>query len=247
MPRVAPALSALLALAGPAAAVDGVIEINQARAVTGNVTPGDTPGVPVTLSQPGSYRLTGDLTVPSFGTGIRILSSRVSIDLNGFSISGSNVCSGCPVSCTYSGGTLGAGISSEQDVSLITIRNGRVFGIPAFGIFLNSSQVRIEDVMASANGSNGVSIYQGVVSRTQSDGNGFVGIDFLDGGYVRESTARCNSTTGISGANNVLVTASTSERNGASGISVGSGSVVTSNVCRNNAQVGIFMNGNTIA
>ena len=46
------------------AASDGVIEINQARALQGGVTEGDTPGFPVTISQSGSYRLTGNLTVP---------------------------------------------------------------------------------------------------------------------------------------------------------------------------------------
>src|SRR5271156_5439677 len=50
-------------LAAPAWAVDGVIEINQASAKAGGVTPGDTPLFPVTLSQPGSYRLTGNLDV----------------------------------------------------------------------------------------------------------------------------------------------------------------------------------------
>ena len=44
----------------PAFAADGVIEINQARAKAGGVTPGDTPLFPVTISQPGSYRLTGN-------------------------------------------------------------------------------------------------------------------------------------------------------------------------------------------
>jgi len=45
----------------PAGAVDGVIEINQAKAKAGAVTAGDTPGFPVTISAAGSYRLTGDL------------------------------------------------------------------------------------------------------------------------------------------------------------------------------------------
>jgi hypothetical protein len=50
----------------PGAAVDGVIEINQSRALAGGVTPGDAPGFPVTISARGSYRLTGnlDLTAP---------------------------------------------------------------------------------------------------------------------------------------------------------------------------------------
>ena len=45
----------------PAGAVDGVIEINQAKALAGGVTPSDTPGFPVSIDTAGSYRLTGNL------------------------------------------------------------------------------------------------------------------------------------------------------------------------------------------
>src|SRR5262249_48726920 len=62
--------------------------INQADALAGNVTPGDAPGFPVTISQPGSYRLSSNLDVPSHGLGIDIQADDVSIDLNGFRIRG---------------------------------------------------------------------------------------------------------------------------------------------------------------
>src|SRR5581483_7661707 len=45
-----------------ARAVDGVIEINHARALAGGVTASDLPGYPITIDQSGSYRLTGNLT-----------------------------------------------------------------------------------------------------------------------------------------------------------------------------------------
>jgi hypothetical protein len=78
-----------------AAAVDGVIEINQAAALAGGVTPGDAPGFPVSLNAPGSYRLTAGLVVPDGATtGIRIDSSEVAIDLNGFSITCADPCTG---------------------------------------------------------------------------------------------------------------------------------------------------------
>jgi hypothetical protein len=38
-------------------AVDGVVLIDQNKALAGSVTPGDTPGFPVTISLPGSYRV----------------------------------------------------------------------------------------------------------------------------------------------------------------------------------------------
>ena len=53
----------LLALAAPALAVDGVLEINQTCAVQTGCFVGDTAGYPVTIYSKtgGSYRLTGDL------------------------------------------------------------------------------------------------------------------------------------------------------------------------------------------
>jgi hypothetical protein len=42
-------------------ASDGQLEINQACAVNTGCFPGDDPGFPVTITQPGSYRLTGNL------------------------------------------------------------------------------------------------------------------------------------------------------------------------------------------
>jgi hypothetical protein len=78
----ASSLFLLAILCARAHAVDGVIAINQARALAGGVTPGDAPGFPVIINAPGSYRLTGDLTVPDANIyGIFIDASFVQIDL----------------------------------------------------------------------------------------------------------------------------------------------------------------------
>ena len=51
--------------------------------MAGNVTPGDTPGFPVTISKAGSYRLSGNLTVPNKDTtAILIVADDVTLDLN---------------------------------------------------------------------------------------------------------------------------------------------------------------------
>jgi hypothetical protein len=89
-------------------AVDGVVLIDQNRALAGNVTPGDAPGFPVTISQPGSYRLSGNLTVPdSNTTAIQITADFVTLDLNGFSIIGPNVCTVNPTACSAPGSGTG--------------------------------------------------------------------------------------------------------------------------------------------
>ena len=82
-----------LALALPALAVDGVIEINQDKALAGGVTAADTPGYPVTISDPQfkplSLVLTSDLVVSDPNTnGIQVFGSEATIDLNGFTIKG---------------------------------------------------------------------------------------------------------------------------------------------------------------
>lgn len=68
---------------------DGVVSINQAAALRGGVTPGDTRGFPVTLKVSGSYRLTGNLVDDDFAGPviIEITADRVALDLNGFEVS----------------------------------------------------------------------------------------------------------------------------------------------------------------
>jgi hypothetical protein len=72
---------AMLVLALPASvfAVDGVVLINQSTVTAAG-------GFPYTISQPGSYKLSGNLVVASLANGIQITASNVTLDLNGFSI-----------------------------------------------------------------------------------------------------------------------------------------------------------------
>src|SRR5689334_20252335 len=67
-----------------------VVIITQAKANAGGVTTGDAPGFPVTLSQPGAYRLDSNLTVPANKNGIVVTSHYVDIDMNGFVLLGAN-------------------------------------------------------------------------------------------------------------------------------------------------------------
>jgi hypothetical protein len=69
-------------------AIDGVVLIDQNRALAGDVTPGDAPGFPVTISQPGSYKLSSNLAVPANTDGIVIAADHVTLDLNGFRVAG---------------------------------------------------------------------------------------------------------------------------------------------------------------
>ncbi|MCK7510597.1 MAG: hypothetical protein MZV70_45425 [Desulfobacterales bacterium] len=86
----------LLGAGAGARAADGVIEINQARALAGGITLGDTPGFPVAITQPGGYRLTGNLEIGAGVTAIEIAARDVTIDLHGFAILGPTSCAGAP-------------------------------------------------------------------------------------------------------------------------------------------------------
>lgn len=112
-------VACLLTLFSSAAmAVDGVVLIDQNKALAGAVTPGDAPGFPITISQPGSYRLSSNLVLPAGATAISIAVNNVTIDLNGFSIIGT----------PGNNGTVGISYSGAPPATGLTIRNGIIDG-----------------------------------------------------------------------------------------------------------------------
>jgi hypothetical protein len=193
-------VTCLMGLPSTALAVDGVILIDQNRAIAGNVTPGDLPGFPVTISQPGSYRLAGNLTVSDANTtAIEITADNVTLDLNGFTISGITHCglSGANVlSCAPTGS--GNGIKSQGGRS-ITVTNGTVQGMGAVGIFLNGTIFsRVENVRVTENGHGGIglSTTSAVNGNTVSQ-NGGPGILVGGGSTVVNNTVTFNSGVGL--------------------------------------------------
>ena len=118
----------LTALSGSVFAVDGVILIDQNRALAGSVTPGDFPGFPISITQPGSYRLSGNLTVAAnVINGIEISANNVTLDLNGFHISGpAPTCAtlGDPA-CTA---VFGVTSFAFNQYKTIKVRNGAITG-----------------------------------------------------------------------------------------------------------------------
>jgi hypothetical protein len=88
----------LLTFATPALAVDGVLEINQTCGVQTGCFAGDTAGFPVTITAGGSYRLTSNLVISNKDIdGILVIANSVSLDLNGFEISGPRKGPGSPI------------------------------------------------------------------------------------------------------------------------------------------------------
>ena len=127
---------------GAAFAVDGVILIDQNRALAGGITPGDTAGFPILITQPGSYRLSSNLLVPANTDGIQVSASDVTLDLNGFEIKSPQfVCTATP--CDY---PFGVKIGLFSEVTSVTVRNGTITGF-SFQLYVNGNRSLIENLI----------------------------------------------------------------------------------------------------
>jgi hypothetical protein len=183
----ATALLALFALAPtvPAHAA-GEIIITHAKALAGNVTPGDTAGYPVTISLPGSYILASNLIVPANKTGILIKLSFVTIDLNGFTMQGSGVA------------TFGIQGSFTSATNSATIKNGTITGFKSDGISGGGQFWSIEEMRVVRNGGHGISAGdEALVRSSTSAENGFYGVVCGNLCLVERSTATDNGGNGI--------------------------------------------------
>ena len=231
-------------------AVDGVIEINQARALAGNVTAGDTAGFPVTLSEAGSYRLTGNLTVPNENTtAITISSSDVTIDLNGFAILGVTTCTFSAGSVTCSPTGTGDGIRQLGSERGLTVRNGTIRGMGQDGF--NLLQVKAIDLQVSQNGRFGVGASSlSTVTRVTATVNGVDGIitDF-SGTVISDCLAANNGERGIDGflgARAVVLVGNTVIDNGTDGIACGTGCIVRGNFSYGNSGSGLLLGSDSV-
>ncbi|GGC02495.1 right-handed parallel beta-helix repeat-containing protein [Pseudoduganella buxea] len=170
-----------------AGAVDGVVVITQARAIAGGVTPGDEPGFPVTISQPGSYRLASNLHVTASETGAIVLAAdHVEVDLNGFTIFGPGKDSGHS-----------AGIGAENyRGNYVVLRNGAVRSMGGDGVSLGW-WVEVDEMSSMENGGNGIAITEGRVSRSRAIKNGRIGFLLYSTSQITRSIASENGRAGI--------------------------------------------------
>jgi hypothetical protein len=130
-------------------AVDGVVLINQSTVMAAG-------GFPYTISQPGSYKLSGNLVVPNLNTtAIRIATDFVTIDMAGFSIIGPNDCSS---GTCQSGSGDGIDTLANHVYFNLTIRNGTIQGMGRSGLYLWGDSMIVEYVHARSNGFDGIFI-----------------------------------------------------------------------------------------
>lgn len=203
------AIAFALSISPLANASDGVVEINAAGARAGGITPDDDPGFPVTISQPGSYRLTGNLSrthnLFPFPSGsaphmIHVTADDVTIDMNGFRISCSQLVliapggSGGPTPCPSSASAdEGDGIRGDGDS--LTVMNGTIFGSPDDGIDARGKGTLVRDVQAMMNRGTGVVVREGSTIRDSAAAeNDVYGFSVNVGSMLVGSTAYLNAT-----------------------------------------------------
>jgi hypothetical protein len=216
------ALTVALALPRAATAVDGVIEINQARALAGSVTATDMPGFPVTIDSSGSYRLTGNLTVDGPATGIDVFGQDVTLDLNGFAI-----VRGSPPGCC-------TGIFAPGSTRIM---NGTIRGF-SNGIWGGSLWVSGVHVVGIGSGAGiATGIYSVVTDSVVEHTSGGIGVG--SGSVVRGCTSRNNASTGIQSGVSSLVSGNSVIENAVYGILAADGSTVVGNNVNSNG-VGVF-------
>ncbi len=191
--------------------------IDQNKALAGNVTPGDAPGFPISLNVPGSYKLTGNLVVPAGLSGIEITAAGVTLDLNGFTVSGALACirNSATFAVTCTGSATGTGIAMNGGGN--TVRNGTVRGF-VYGIFYAGGD-QIDGVLVEQN-------YSGVVASSHDGARTL----------VRNSRAQFNQTFGFA-VSDALVQGCTAGGNGGPGFSA-TRSVVLDSVAQSNGQEG---------
>jgi parallel beta-helix repeat protein len=208
------ALAAMVVLSAPVYAQK---VITQAKVTAGSFTPGDAPGFPLTISQKGGYKLTGNLVVPDANTtAIEVTADNVTLDLNGFGI--------------YGPGGVGTGDGVIANNSNVTVMNGSVRGMGRVGLYLRGNTHRVENMYVTANGYSGIGVGGNSVVRGSS-----VILNNASGVSLAAIVTLGGSGSGSSITNNVV------SSNTGAGIYANPGTTVTGNTVRGNAGFGLWL------
>lgn len=247
-----------IVLAGSARAGDGRIEVNQATIDAAG-------GFPyyLTGANGSSYVLTGDVVSASAATTMLAVGAGVTLDLNGFTVRGPNVCTRPttydPANMTCSAAGNGVGVSLGNGA---TLRNGRVTGMGSYCIVGGNNAdggVIIEGVHADNCAGGGVNLYAGQIRNSHIANNGADGVtdcycgaaglsniiennvivfnksDGVGGqGEVRDNRISYNGGAGIKTSGTVHAVGNFIQSNAGRGIEIGGGSYLNNEI-RSNA------------
>lgn len=160
-------------------------DVEPRTAINATNTPGDALNV-FKITQPGSYYLTGNVTVPSGMTGILAVAYDVTIDLNGFEITGA-------------AGSIDGISSGAINYRSVTVRNGTVSGLGRDGVNLYAIDGgSIEQVKARGCGRYGlVSGTNGIMERCTAHYCTVAGLNVYLHAIARDCNAASNAGDGF--------------------------------------------------
>ena len=234
----------VLALCSWSFCASAQVLINASSVAAGSITPGDTPGYPATISIPGSYKLSGNLTGVGV-TNIDITANYVTLDLGGFSVDSGTLCPAVnPVGNTCSPQANPNALIRISGMG-VTIKNGIVHGnnkghgiayVGATAANLTLSDlvvsenvnngmdigssgtgVNVNNVFASQNGGSGIATYVGAnIRSSQFISNNSFGAS-VTAGQVTDSFAIQNALAGFAGQSQLNIEHSTTTLNGGDG------------------------------
>ncbi len=184
--------------------------------------------MPVTLTQPGSYYLGGNVLATGAASAIVIATNGVTVDLNGFTLNGA--------------GFAAHGIrGSDSLLCGVEIRNGFICNWGQDGIYLpQANGGALRDLILDTNTMNGAVMG----SNTLVEGcvflrNGNIGLIVGDGSLVRRCVAYRDSGNGIQGSNRVQIVECIAQANRAIGFACGHGARISTCMAVSNLFDGI--------
>ena len=212
--------------------------------------------VPITLMTPGSYYLTTNLTAGAGQNGISVWAHDVTIDLNGFTLSGSGTDSGTGVSQSSSSAwnlrIFNGKLINWAGESRSAVRwggeNFRAENLSVsdndYGLFIMAPGSQIINCKASGNKTYG--IYGGMGSLIENciviNGVGH-GVFGQDKSIISGCNVYSNGVNGITTGNEVTVRNCNVAYSEGDNISVNNGCVVENNLCRSAGSSGIRVRG----
>jgi hypothetical protein len=179
-----------------------------------------------TLTQPGSYVVGNNLNAAGSDC-LVVANDFITIDLNGFLISGIKA---------------GSGVTALRNAAFrgITVRNGTITGFAQAILLTNSTGVTVERINATANSGDAIVAGDGATVRDSvAVGNGGSGIRLGQRALVSGNNSEQNGFDGILVGIGGNIVGNTVGLNKASGISTVEGANIVNNVSRNNSADGI--------
>jgi hypothetical protein len=213
--------------------------------------------LPITLTEPGSYYVTGDLVADGVG-GIIVDADDVTIDLMGFGLEGTGVGEGILMNgrrnVEIRNGTVRGFENGVRDTTEVAAAQGyrmidlRVTDHVGIGIWLTFADTLVENCIADNNGLTGILVGDGsTVVVSAASNNGQSGITAGDGSALSGNTTNGNGLSGVTGGAGSTITGNTANGNSQFGIVAGPHSTVTGNAAKGNGGDGMTVSvGSTL-